>query len=171
MPSRVTAMDLKKQEFSKSLRGYDKNEVRMFLESVADEIERLSLENGELREEGGTLRARIDDFREREKSLQETLVTAQQMSEEYKEKSRRESELMIKEARLKAERLLEQAQDQLARIESEIGQVKLERDAFENRLRSAIEEHLALLDLRKKEKAELDNVRFLRRRNTSSEAG
>jgi cell division initiation protein len=164
-------MDVEKQDFKRSMRGYDRDEVRLFLTAVSEEVERLNLDNAQLREESGTLRGRIDDFRERERMLQETLVTAQKMSEELAAKTHRESELLIKEARIKAERLLEQAQDQLSRIEAEIGRVKLERDAFENRLRSAIEEHLALLDLRKQERAELDNVRFLRRRNTSTEAG
>jgi cell division initiation protein len=171
MSSRLTAMDVEKQDFKRSLRGYDRDEVRLFLRAVSEEVERLNLDNAQLREEAGTLRGRIEDFREREQMLQETLVTAQKMSEELTSKTQKESELMIKEARIKGERLLEQAQDQLSRIEAEIGRVKLERDAFENRLRSAIEEHLALLDLRKQERAELDNVRFLRRRNTSTEAG
>jgi cell division initiation protein len=171
MSSRLTAMDVEKQDFKRGLRGYDRDEVRLFLRAVSEEVERLNLENAQLREESGTLRARLDDFRERERMLQETLLTAQKMSEEMAAKTHRESELLIREARIKAERLLEQAQDQLAGIETEIGRTRLERDAFENRLRSAIEEHLALIDLRKQERAELDNVRFLRRRATSTEAG
>ena len=171
MSSRLTAMDVEKQDFKRTFRGYDRDDVRMFLTAVSEEIERVNLENAQLREEVGALRGRIDDFREREQMLQETLVTAQKMSEELAVRSQKESELLIKEARLKAERLLEQTQDQLSRIEGEIGRVKVERDAFENRLRSAIEEHLALLDLRKQERTELDNVRFLRRRSTSTEAG
>ena len=102
--------------------------------------------------------------------LQDTLLTAQRMAEEHRENSRVESELLVKEARIKAERLLEQAQDQLAALESEIAQARLERDVFENRLRSAVQEHLSLLDLRKTERAEVDNLRFLRRR-TGSEVG
>jgi cell division initiation protein len=171
MSSRLTAMDVEKQDFKRTFRGYDRDDVRMFLTAVSEEIERVNLENAQLREEVGALRGRIDDFREREQMLQETLVTAQKMSEELAVRSQKESELLIKEARLKAERLLEQTQDQLSRIEGEIGRAKVERDAFENRLRSAIEEHLALLDLRKQERTELDNVRFLRRRSTSTEAG
>ncbi len=170
MSNRLTAMDVEGQEFPRQLRGYAPEDVRLYLKSVAEEIQRLQLENADLKEQTGTLRQQMSDLRDRERTLQETLVSAQRMAEELKERARHESELVIREARVKAERHLEQAQDQLARIEEAIRRAKLERDAFENRLRSAVEEHLALLDLRKREREETENLRFLHRR-TGSEAG
>lgn len=171
MSERITAMDIENQTFSQKIRGYDPDEVSLYLASLAEEIERLNLDNASLLEERGRLKRQVEEHRDRERTLQETLVTAQKMAGEYKEKSRLESELMMKEARIKAERMLEQAQDQLASIESEVNQARLERDIFENRLRSAVEEHLSLLELRKKERAETDNVRFLRRRGRDAEVG
>ena len=168
---RFTAMDIEKQDFTRKMRGFDPDEVQLFLKAVAEEVERLNLDNASCREEVGSLKQRLEDFKERERTLQETLVTAQLMSEEMHERSRREADLLIKEARLKAERLLSQAQDQLHSLEDEIGRLRLEKDSFENRLRSMVEEHIALLDLRKKDVADLDNLRFLRRRTTSGEAG
>ena len=167
MTTRLTAMDIEKQTFTRKMRGFDADEVQLFLRAVAEEIERVNLENQNLREESGALRQRLDDFKDRERTLQETLVTAQQMSQDLKERSRIEGELLVKEARFKAERVLLQAQDQLQALENEIGRLRLEREAFENRLRSAIDEHVSLLDLRKQEKADTDNLRFLRRRSTT----
>lgn len=167
MSARLTARDVETQDFSRKMRGHDPDEVRLFLKAVAEEVERLNLENGTLADENATLRDRIEDFKERERTLQETLVTAQRMSEDMKERSRAEADLLVREARVKAERVLEQAQDQLQALENEIGRLRLEKEAFENRLRNAIEEHLSLLDLRKQEKADLDNLRFLRRRSTT----
>jgi cell division initiation protein len=170
MSDRVTARDVENQEFARKMRGYDPDEVRMFLRTVAEHVEKLTLENGELREEIGQLRVRLEDFRDRERNLQETLLTAQKMSDELKGRSEKEAEVLVKEARLKAERILEQAQDQLQHIEDEIGRLRLERDAFENRLRSAIQEHLSLLDLRRADAGDHESLRFLRRR-TGRDAG
>lgn len=167
MSTRLTAMDIEKQDFARKMRGYDPDEVQLFLRAVAEEIERVNLENATLREENGALHQRLDDFVDRERTLQETLVTAQRMSADLKDRSKQEADLLVKEARVKAERVLDQSQDQLQALENEIGRLRLERDAFENRLRAAIDEHLALLDLRKQEKAETDNLRFLRRRSTT----
>jgi cell division initiation protein len=170
MSDRITARDVENQEFARKMRGYDPDEVRMFLRTAAERIEQLTLENGELREEIGQLRVRLEDFRDRERNLQETLLTAQKMSAEMKGRSEKEADILVKEARLKAERILEQAQDQLQHIEDEIGRLRLERDAFENRLRSAIQEHLSLLDLRRSDTGDAESLRFLRRR-TSRDAG
>jgi cell division initiation protein len=168
--SRLTAMDVEQQEFPRKMRGYDPQDVRLFLRSVAEEIERLHLENGQLREQVGAARTALDEFRRREQMLQQTLVTAQSMSGEMKEKARAEAELVVRRARLGAERMLQQAQDQLARLESEISRCKLERELFERRLRGTIEEHLALLEQRRSDGRELDNLHVLPRR-TGSEAG
>ena len=170
MNDRLTAMDVERQEFPARMLGYDKEDVRLFLRSVGEEIERLNFENGTLREEVGRLRETLQELRSRERMLQETLIAAQSLAAEIKDKSQKEAELLIKEARIKADRLLEQAQDHLEKIEAEIGRARLEREAFESRVRSCIEEHLALLELRRKERGQKDNVLVLRRRG-GSEAG
>lgn len=168
MSSRLTPMDIEKQEFGRKVRGVDPDEVRMFLHSVAEEVERLKLENGQLLEELGQLRSRAEGFERREQTLQQTLVTAQSMTGEMKEKAKAEADLVIRQARLTSERMLQLAQDQLARLESEISRCKLERDLFERRLRSTVEEHLLLLDQRREQpEVDLDNVHVLRRRNVS----
>jgi cell division initiation protein len=163
-------MDIENQKFPRRLRGYARDEVRMYLDSVAEEVQRLNLENAELKEQVGGLRHDLEEMRSREKTLQETLVSAQRMSGEMKDQAKRDSDLLLREARIRAERMLEQAQDQLARIEDEISRAKLERDAFEGRLRAAANEHLAILDLRDKDRENVENLHFLHRR-TGSEAG
>ena len=167
MSTRLTARDIEGQGFTRKMRGFDPDEVQLFLKAVSEEIERLNLENGTLSEENAALKARLEDFKERERTLQETLLTAQRMSEDMRERSKVEADLLVREARVKAERILEQAQDQLQAIENEIGRLGLERESFEGRLRAMIDEHLALLELRKQEKADHDNLRFLRRRSTT----
>lgn len=173
MSDSITAMDIETQEFRKKLNGYEVDTVRLYLKSVAETVEQLNLRVAELQEQNGQLRSQLEGHQAREHALQETLVSAQRMADEMKEKSRAEGELLVKQARVKAEHLLHQSQDQLARIEDEIGRCKLERDTFERRLRNMISHHLQLLELRESDRGgngEMDNVRVLRS-VTGSEAG
>lgn len=168
--SRLTAMEIEKQDFRRKVRGFDPDDVQMYLKSVAEEVERLNLENGELREEVGRLKHAAAEIRGREQALQQTLVTAQNMTGEMKEKAKAEAELVVRRARLNSERMLQQAQDQLARLETEISRCRLERDLFERRLRGTIEEHMSLLESRQNGDREVDNLHVLPRR-AKSEAG
>jgi cell division initiation protein len=162
MSDRLTAMDIESQEFPRKMRGYDPDDVRLYLKSVAAEVQRLHLENGELREKIGQLEPKIGELRARESTLQKTLVAAQTMSEEMKDKSRAEAELLMRESRIRAERMIQQAQDQLLRIEDEIGRAKVERDHFEKQLRAMVERQVELLDMRASKRVEPDNLHVLR---------
>ena len=161
MSSRLTAMDIENQDFSRRLRGYDPQEVTLFLMSVAENVERLTLENGEMLEELGRLRKQLEQLRVHEKTLQETLVSAQRMAEEMKDRAGREAKLVVQEARHLANRMHAEAQNTLMLLEADISRAKLDRETFERQLRGVIEQHLTLLDLRRDALAKLDNLRVL----------
>jgi cell division initiation protein len=160
----MTAMDIENQTFGRKLRGYDPGEVDLFLRSVAEEVERLNLDNGRMLEDMGQLRKDLDQLRSREQMLQKTLISAQRMSEEMQERAGKESELVLQEARLRADKLLQDASDRLVRIEMDVNRSKLERETLERRLRAVIEQHLALLDMRRQANDEPSNLHVLTNR-------
>ncbi len=170
MSDRLTARDIQNQQFSKKMRGYEPAEVELFLQSVAEEVERITLENGEMLEELGKLRSRVDELRKHERTLQETLISAQRITEDMKARADHESELVVKEARIRADRMQRGAQDTLTRLEADISRSKLDREVFERQLRSVVEQHLALLDMRREARTEPDNLRVLRK-SVGSETG
>ena len=47
---RITPLDVRKQEFRKAVRGYDSDEVRGFLATLAEEYEVVLVDNKNLRE-------------------------------------------------------------------------------------------------------------------------
>jgi cell division initiation protein len=161
MSDRMTARDVENQSFGRKLRGYDPTEVDMFLRSVAEEVERLNLEKGQMREDMGRLRVDLEELRSREQMLQKTLVSAQRMTDEMKERAGKEGELLVREARLQADGLLKDAQDRLLQIESDVTRSNLERETLERRLRGILEQHLALLEMRRQASEELDNLRVM----------
>jgi len=171
MASRMTAKDVERGDFKRAMRGLDADDVQLHLKAVAAEIERLNLENAELHESLGRLRAENDEHRKHEQTLRQTLVTAQKMSEDLTRKARAEADLIVQEARQRAERTLLESQDQLVRLESEISRCKLERDLFERRLRNTVEEHLTLLDRRDGERDSAESRLRVVPRAVRSEAG
>ena len=160
---KITPIDINSHRFAKRMRGLDPEEVRSFLNLVSGEFEKLVIENNALKEELSQIKAGIADYKERERILKDTLVTAQKLAEDIKEEARKEGQLVIKEAEFKGGQLLDQAARKAGQIEGMIQNLRVERDAFEQRVRSAVEQHLRLLEMHKKEEEVEDRLRFMRK--------
>ncbi len=144
---RITPIEIQQHQFKSRLFGYDTAAVDHFLEILADELERLHKQNNELKESLARTRTSLEQMRDREKALQETLMTAQQVTEELKGNARKEAEIMIAEAHLEGEQVVRQASERRLLLLNEIQDLKRQKITFESGLRALIEGHLKLLDL------------------------
>lgn len=160
---KITPIDVSGHRFAKRMRGFDPEEVRSFLNLVSSEFERIIIENNAHKEELAQIKAGIADYKERERILKETLLTAQKLAEDIKEEARKEARLIIKEAELKGNQLLDQAARKASQLEGVIQQLRVERDTFEQRIRTSVEAHVRLLDMHKKEEEVEDRLRFMKK--------
>lgn len=142
---KVTPQDINNQEFKRSLRGYDMDEVDAFLTQVADELEARIEENQHLKDRVKSLEEQINDYRKNEEALKKLLFTAQQLSEQMKDTSRRESEAAAAQAKAEAQRIVAEAHRQLVRIQSQIDDLRRARDAFLIQYRAFLEQQMHLL--------------------------
>jgi len=94
---KLTPLDIKRQEFKKVLRGYDPVEVDTFMEMMANEYEELLKAQKEMRDKTIELEVQLRDYRQIEKTLQQTLLQAQEATGKTYEAARREAEVIIKE--------------------------------------------------------------------------
>jgi len=109
------------------------------------------------------LRGSVDDYRQREAILKNTLLTAQRVSEEIKENARSQAQAVMREAELQADRLLELAQGRAHEVERGILDLRAQRTGLRTEVKALIERLARIIEL--EEEAELtDNLRFLRRR-------
>jgi cell division initiation protein len=160
---KISPMDIQRQTFARKLRGFDPEEVRTYLSLVAEEVAALQRDRDTFEQQVQQLNGLIDEHREREVILKNTLLTAQRVSEEIRENARKHSESVVHEAELQADRLLELAQDRAHEVERGILDLRAQRSALRTDIRALVTRLTHLLDLQ--EEAELeDNLRFLKRR-------
>mgnify|MGYP001082690169 CR=1 FL=1 len=151
---RITPLDIQQKQFPYKFRGFDDEEVYAFLEIIREEMEDLLRENASLKENSIRLENQIKEHKDMETTLRETLVTAQQMVEEYKSNARKEAELLIKEAELRADTLVKEAQEKVIKIHEDIVDLKGIRRHFKEELRRLIEGHLKMLEYDKEREEE-----------------
>lgn len=151
---RITPLDIQQKQFPMRFRGFDVEEVYAFLEVVREQMEDLLRENALLKEQVQRAENQIKEYRDMETTLRETLMTAQQMVEDYKTNARKEAELLIREADLKADSLLKEAQDRVVKIHEDIVDLKGIRRHFKEELKRLIESHLRMLEFDKEREGE-----------------
>ena len=99
---KLTPLDVKKQEFKKVLRGYDPAEVDSFMDMMSNEFAELLKQCKDMKEQLVEYEGQLRDYRQMEKTLQQTLMQAQEASGRSIENSRKEGQLIVQEAELKA---------------------------------------------------------------------
>lgn len=89
------------------MRGFDVDEVDKFLEKIAEEFLILTLENKQIMEKVESLEKEISNFRNKEQTFQNAILSAQRISDEMQEKSRLEADNTLTLAKQESEELLE----------------------------------------------------------------
>ena len=162
---KISPMDIQRQVFSARMRGFDKDEVRTYLTLVAEEVAGLQRERDAFEQEVQTLRSIVDEHRQREQILKNTLLTAQKVSEEIREGARRQAEAVVREAEVQADRLIELAQGRAHEVERTIVDLRAQRAAVRIDLRALLERVSTLLELQEEAESNSEgNLHFLVRR-------
>ena len=142
----LTPLDIRRFDFgSKAFRGYDMQKVEDFRNQVADELERLTKLHQEIDAKARGFHEQLRAFRDRDKALNDALVSAQQLRAEMKEQADREATLILREARGEAERIVDAAKAEIRKLEGELVALDKSRVTYIAQLRAVIERQLAEL--------------------------
>ena len=150
----ISPIGIKKQEFSKSFRGYDKEEVHAFLEKLAEDFEFLQKENDTFRRQLDDADIRLSEFARIEKNLQDTLLRAHESSTKSIESTKKQTNLMMKEAEIKASQIVEKAKSYADELRNSVIALREEKDLIVAKLKVIINSQARLLDIRVAEAGE-----------------
>lgn len=139
----LTPLDVRRYDFGKAMRGYDPKRVEQFREQVADELERLTRAVVDLDTKAKGFHEQLRAFRERDKALNDALVSAQQLRNEIRESSEREAQLIVREARAAGEDQLEQVRAEVRKLEGHLHELDRARRAHLAQLRQMAQRQLA----------------------------
>jgi len=151
---KLSPLFIKKQEFEKSMRGYNISEVQAFLEKVASEIEKLIDENEALEAEVQSLSAKVNEFQKIEKNLHDTLLSAREESKKTFESTKNKTDLLIQEAEVKSSQIIENANKKVEEIKNAVINLREEKDLIISRLKAIVSTQASLLESKVKHAGE-----------------
>lgn len=141
----LTPLDIRKQDFRKTLRGYDTLGVEDFRMRVADALERAIRERQVLEERVAALTDQLRVFREREKAMNEALVAAQQLRQDTRAAAEREGQVIVREAEAQAKRLLDDANNAESAVKIRMAETERQFQQYVGGFRALLERQLAEL--------------------------
>jgi len=141
----LTPHDIRKQDFRKTLRGYDTLGVDDFRVRVADALERAIRERQILEERVNALTEQLRVFREREKAMNEALVAAQQLRQDSRAAADREGQVILREAEAAAKRLLDEAKSAEGAVKTRMAETERQFQQYVGGFRALLERQLAEL--------------------------
>ncbi len=142
----ITPLDIRKQTFRTVFRGADNEEVRVFLDLVASEQERLIELVGQLTERVRHCEDRLAEYREIDQTLRSSVLSAERHAEAAREASKREAGLVMQEAEWRAKQMLEDARERLNRLSDEIRDLQAKKDSFVQHMRGFLQAQMELLE-------------------------
>ncbi len=142
----ITPLDIQQKRFHTGFHGYDRREVETFLDQVREDMELLLREVTELREFRQTYEDRMRELHEKEETVKNTMIMTQKMAEDLKENARKEAALIMKDAELRGQQTTAKAQQERAKIEAELLDLRRRRHHFLQDIKKVIQMHMEMVN-------------------------
>lgn len=142
----ITPLDIKKHEFSQKFKGFDPDEVRALLETIARDFEELTRQNVQLSERLKIAEERLNHYRLIEKTLQDAVITIQNTLEEKRRVAQQEADGIIQEAKHRAGEETLSSREQIAQLRAEIHILENQKMQFFMRFRGLLRSQAQILE-------------------------
>lgn len=146
----ITPLDIENKKFSKQMmNGYNVEDVDDFLDEIVVDYEKNYKELAEANSKIDKLSNELEQYKNLEKTLQNTLVMAQTTAEEVKNVAKQQAEQILNDARTKAEEVqregnesylkkLDEIEKQIAIKEKRFEEVKKQFDVYKAKMESLL---------------------------------
>ena len=142
----LTPIDIQRQDFEVKLRGYNADEVDDFLDLVGKDYEKLYRENTELKEALKQKTEALEQYKNMEATLQQSIVLAQTAAEDIRKNAAEKANVIVNEAQSKSENLCRQLDEEIQRKKNELAGAQVEVSGYKTRIKGICSALLEMLD-------------------------
>ncbi len=154
----VSKIDLLNKQFSRGMLGYSRMEVDQFMLELAEVLGDAADGQKDMRKKIKRLEKSLKEYRQRDETLRDTLMSTQKMVEDLKVTASKEAQLVMDEARAKADATVQTGHNRLAQIHEEIEALKRQRLQFEIQLKGLLKSHLEMLETSDPEREKVEEL-------------
>ena len=141
----LTPLDIENKRFSKTLKGYNVDEVDDFLDQLTVDYEKLYKENADLKEKIENSKKDLEHYRNVEHTLQNTLVMAQTTADDIKANAQSRADQIIRDAQSEAKRATETISKEEFEIRKRTEELKRQFGVYKAKMEALLISQLELL--------------------------
>lgn len=144
--------EIDNMRFSKTIKGYNVDEVDDFLDQLTADYERLYKENAEYKDKFEQMEKELSQYKQMEHTLQNTLVVAQTAAGDIKNTAQKQAEQIIRDAQTEARRSVDELNKQEYEVTKKIEEMKKSFEVTKAKMEALLIAQLEMLqDDRKNE--------------------
>ena len=141
----LTPLDIENKRFTKTLKGYNVEEVDDFLDQLTLEYEKLYKENAEYRDQVDKYQKDLEHYRNVEHTLQNTLVMDQTTAEDIKSMAQKQADQIIRDAQNDARKAVDELNKEEFEIRRRLEDLKRQFDVYKAKMEALLISQLELL--------------------------
>lgn len=139
----IAPIDIEKKDFSKSLNGYNKDEVDNFLNHIIIDIEEYQKTIAKLQSEQELLRQQLSEYNKQQSSLTETLASAKNLLADISDSAEKRAALILKRAETEANTIVSDAKLSVANSTKEMEMLRSQIKHFRERYKKMLQDELS----------------------------
>lgn len=138
--------DIRNADFAVSMRGYEKQEVKKYLEQVAAALEKIKQDNLRQSMEIDSLKAQLTGLRAFEDTIKSAAIDARRNADMTVASAKRDAEQILAHARREAELSLGDRASKVRELEQQIESLELTKKSYIGKVRMLLQSHLEIVD-------------------------
>lgn len=141
----LTPLDIENKRFTKTIKGYNVDEVDDFLDQLTIEYEKLYKENAEYKNNFDQLNKELEHYKTVEHTLQNTLLMAQSTAEDIKTMAQKQADQIIDDAKSEAKKMVEDVNKDEIEIRRKTEDLKKQFEVYKAKMEALLISQLELL--------------------------
>lgn len=141
----LTPQDIQDVKFDRSMKGYDKEQVEDFLDTVQSDYTVLYKENATLKGKMRVLVDKIEEYRQVDEQMRKAFFTAQVTAQETIAKAQAEAEIILRNARSQADDRVNDLKAQIVAEEQRLELAKAECRKYAAMMKAMLEDNIRVI--------------------------
>lgn len=142
---KITPIEIEKIEFKNSLFGYDKKQVRGFLNEISQDIAGIIKENSQFKDKIAELQKVQRDYRDMENKLQDTLMIIRDFKQSVQESAKKDAEQFLTETKLQCNVMIKEAEKRVGELKKEYNDLLLEKGKIIAKIKFLLQEETGVI--------------------------